>query len=148
MNYQIKSHKTLAAAVLLVVLVAAVFGYLQTNKDTGMDYLIGYDGKYPADVGLLEDARMVRRLKKLLGGSQYEFLRSMPKVEAPMQVADDIFTANVCQQHDCAQTNVIIVVNIPQNIVYAGIRRDTMLKTYAECGEIHPYIELWEQQQE
>jgi hypothetical protein len=109
--------------------------------------LRNYDGKYPHEVGLLDDEKIKSRLETMLG-TRYLFVKDSMGVETPITVADSMFSASVCQKHNCAQTNFIIVVDLSKNLMFAGIRQNDNIETYSEDGSKHPYIELWEQPQE
>jgi len=116
------------------------------DDDTGtnkLEFLKELNGKYPNEVKLLENAALIERLKKLLGEERYNYLNETWAVETPMEYKDNIFLASACQVHNCASTNFIIVYNFSTNILYAGIREDNQVKTYADDGSSSQEINNW-----
>jgi len=109
-----------------------------------ISFLKDYDGRYPFDVKLFEDERINARIQPLLG-ERYNFVKDSMVVCAPISVADSVVSISGCQRHNCSSTNYLIVVDLPSNKVYAGIRENDSIQTYSETGSKHPYIELWEQ---
>lgn len=115
-----------------------------TNKPAGdLDFLKTLNGKYPNDVKLFDNAPFTERLKKLTG-DRYNFLRETWAVETPMEYSNDVFVASACQAHNCGSTNFIIVYDFSKNVMYAGIREEEKVKTYAEDGGTHSKITDWE----
>ncbi|HSU29382.1 MAG TPA: hypothetical protein VLJ68_13435 [Chitinophagaceae bacterium] len=96
-------------------------------------YLRKMAGKYPNDVKLLDDPKLTARLRSLLG-DRFNFLKETWAVEVPIEIKGDDFIASGCQQHNCGSTNFIIVVDLSKNLLYAGIREEEKVKTYAENG--------------
>jgi hypothetical protein len=127
----------LFAAVLLLFL------YPRISKPS-VDFLREYVDKYPRDVNLLDNPHITKRLEKLLG-IRYAFLKEAWTVESPMQIDENTFIAGGCMEHNCGDTNFIIVVDLAQNLMYVGIREDGWTKVYSEDGSTHPYTQLWEQ---
>jgi hypothetical protein len=108
-----------------------------------LDFLREYAGKYPADIRLMENASFTKRLKTLTG-SRYQFLEETWAVETPMEVKGDIFTAEACMAHNCGSTNFIVVVDLANDKMYAGIRENDKVKLYGE-DEDHPQeLKDWE----
>ena len=108
-----------------------------------LDFLKKFDGKYPHEVKLLDNALFTQRLRKLLGNSRYNFLKETWAVETPMEFANNIFVASACQAHFCASTNFIIAVDFTKNVMYAGIREDDHVKTYSEDGSRSLEVSDW-----
>lgn len=108
-----------------------------------LDFLKKLNGKYPYEVKLFENSILMKRLKKLLGNSRYNFLIETWTVETPMEFANNIFVASGCQAHNCGYTNFIIVFDFSNNVMYAGIREEYKVKTYSEDGSNSPKINEW-----
>lgn len=117
----------------------------QTDNSTSnnLDFLKKLKGKYPYEVKLFDNSALNQRLKKLLGGIRYNFLKETWAVETPMEFANNIFVASGCQAHNCGSTNFIIVVDFSNNVMYAGIREDDKVKTYSEDGSNSPKVNEW-----
>jgi hypothetical protein len=115
------------------------------GKDTSKNefgFLREYHGKYPADVKLLEDPRLMPRLEKLLG-NRFAFLKETWAVESPMEIRNNFFVASACMAHNCGSTNFIIIIDLLKNVVYAGIREDDKVKTYAEDYSSNAELDRW-----
>jgi hypothetical protein len=110
---------------------------------SSMEFLKNFDGKYPYEVNLLKNPVFIKRLKKLLGESRYNFLKKTWAVETPIKFANDIFVAEACQAHNCDKVNFIIVYDFSNNILYAGIKEYDNIKTYSEDGSIPVKINEW-----
>lgn len=108
-----------------------------------LDFLKTLNGKYPDDAKLLENTAFTSRLKKLLG-DRYTFLKETWAVETPMEYSNEVFSASACEAHNCGATNFIVVYDFSKNIMYAGIREEEKVKTYAEDGSTSPKITAWE----
>jgi hypothetical protein len=131
----------------VLVLMTAVAGACGTASRKDISFLRAYDGKYPQEVGLLDNDKIKGRLEKMLG-ARYLFVKDSMGVETPITIADSTFSATGCQKHNCSETNFIIVVDLSKNLMFVGIRQNGKIETYSEDGSKHPYIELWEQPQE
>lgn len=113
-----------------------------SKKATGLDYLKNSQGKYPNEINLLDNSNLTFRLKKLLK-NRYIFLKNSWTVETPIEIKNNTFIAWGCQQHNCSNTNFIIVVDFSKNIVYVGIRENENVKTYSEDGTTNKEIIKW-----
>ncbi len=111
-------------------------------KQDNLSYLKNFNGRYPAEVKLLDSSALANRLQHLVG-SRYAFLKNTWAVETPVTVAGGQFVAAGCQQHNCAGTNFIIVVDFSKDVLYAGIREEGAVKTYSEDGSTNNEIEKW-----
>jgi hypothetical protein len=109
-----------------------------------LDFLKKLNGKYPYEVKLLDNSALTQRLKKLLGNSRYYFLKETWAVETPMEFTNNLFVASGCQAHNCGSTNFIIVFDFSNNVMYAGIREEGIVKTYSEDGSNSPKVNEWE----
>ncbi len=109
---------------------------------TELDYLRKYAGKYPVDVKLLEDPRLSPRLEKILG-NRFMFVMDTWAVESPIEIRGDKFIASACQQHNCGNTNFIIVADITANKISVGVREEGKTKTYTEAAVNDPVVEEW-----
>ena len=113
------------------------------STSNNLEFLKKLNGKYPFKVKLFDNSEFNQRLKKLLGNSRYKFLSETWAVETPMEFSNNIFVAFGCQAHNCGSTNFIIVVDFSENLMYAGIREDDIVKTYSEDGSTLPKVIEW-----
>lgn len=107
-----------------------------------LEYLKKFNGKYPYDIQLFSNPTLTRRLKRLLNG-RYKFLEETWAVETPIEINNNTFVASGCEQHNCASTNFIIVVDFSKNVLYAGVREEDVVKVYSEDGSSNPEIIKW-----
>jgi hypothetical protein len=129
--------------IILFLLLVPVVNYGQKIKPPGtLHYLSKFDGRFPTDVKLLTRGTLSNRLKALLK-KDYVFVRDTWAVEEPIQVTNQTFKAWGCQQHNCSNTNFIIVVDFTKNLVYAGIREEESIKVYSEDGSSDPEVTKW-----
>ncbi|MVN22669.1 hypothetical protein [Mucilaginibacter arboris] len=112
------------------------------KKVDNLDYLKKLNGKYPYEVKLFNNSALTRRLKSLLG-SRYKFFKDTWVVETPIKISNNNFIASGCQQHNCGNTNFIIVVDFLKDIVYAGIREEGTVKVYSEDESNNAEINRW-----
>lgn len=113
----------------------------QTNQ-TSLSYLTKYKGQYPNKVNLLGNSPLTTRLKTLLK-SRYDFLIKTWGPETPIEIKNNTFIAWGCQQHNCSNTNFIIVVDFSKNVVYVGVREEENVKVYSEDGSRNIQISKW-----
>ena len=111
---------------------------------SNLEYLYDMKGKYPNDVGLLEQAEMSERIIDLIG-ERFSFVKNNWNVESPIKVTDEYFVPFPCQAHNCPSTNFIIVVDLVSDYLSIGIREEGDIETYYEDerGKPEP-ISNWE----
>lgn len=114
-----------------------------TAPANNLDFLKQLNGKYPAEVALFADTVFTQRLKKLIG-DRFEFLMNTWAVETPIEFDNNTFVASACQSHNCSGTNFIIVYDFSKNVMYAGIKEEDKVDTYAEDGGNSAKITEWE----
>ncbi|NBB30039.1 hypothetical protein [Cellulophaga sp. BC115SP] len=143
---------TVSAAVMMSLLTVGISQHsvakiVETQKNTvgdepSMAFLRKLQGKYPFDVKLFNSQSLTTRLKKLLG-NRYQFMVSTWAVEVPIEVKNNLFVANGCEQHNCGATNFIIVYDFTKNNLSAGIREGDKVNTYSEDGSNSPRVMQW-----
>lgn len=143
---------TVSAAVMMSLLTVGISQHsvakiVETQKSTvgdepSMAFLRKLQGKYPFDVKLFNSQSLTTRLKKLLG-NRYQFMVSTWAVEVPIEVKNNLFVANGCEQHNCGATNFIIVYDFTKNNLSAGIREGDKVNTYSEDGSNSPRVMQW-----
>ncbi|WP_205945162.1 hypothetical protein [Pedobacter psychrodurus] len=101
-----------------------------------------FNGAYPKDVKLLKDPILSKRVKSLLK-NRFFFLKNTWAVETPINIKNNNFIAWGCQEHNCSDTNFIIVVDFTKNVVYVGIREEEQVKIYSEDGTKNTEITNW-----
>lgn len=128
--------------IMLLVLLLCQGALYARAQQRNFNFLKNYDGKYPYDVHLLQNLQIKKVLTNLLGKRYGFFIRTW-NVETPMTVKDGIFTATACMAHNCMDTNFIIVVDIGNKKVYAGIREDDKVTTYPANADYPQAITDW-----
>lgn len=120
----------------------AVMQHNTVGDEPSMAFLRKLQGKYPFDVKLFNSQSLTTRLKKLLG-NRYQFMVSTWAVEVPIEVKNNLFVANGCEQHNCGATNFIIVYDFTKNNLSVGIREGDKVNTYSEDGSNSPRVLQW-----
>lgn len=115
---------------------------LQKNHSADISYLKNCEGKYPSEVKLLGNNPLTKRLKILIK-NRYVFLKNTWTVETPIEIKKNQFIAWGCQQHNCSNTNFMIVVDFAKNVVYVGVREEENVKIYSEDGTSNNEITKW-----
>lgn len=128
--------------IMLVILFLSQGALHAQAQQRNFNFLNNYDGKYPYEVKLLKNPQIKNALMKLLG-NRYSFFVRTWSVETPMTVKDGIFVASACMAHNCGDTNFIIVVDIANKKVFAGIREDTKVTTYPANADYPQAIPDW-----
>jgi hypothetical protein len=139
------SFKTLIIVFLSLSVLFFLNSSAQTHKNPNTNellYLKKLVGRYPSDVKFLTANKLSVRIKKLTS-LRYEFLKSTWAVEEPIEMKGHILKAWGCQDHNCDQTNFIIVVDFENNVVYCGIRENGTVKEYSEDGSTNAEIIKW-----
>lgn len=113
-----------------------------TNYKSDLNYLKQFNGKYPEKVKLLGNNPLTSRLKNLIK-DKYSYLVETWAVETPIEIKNNMFSAWGCQQHNCGNTNFIIVVDFNKNMVYVGVREEANIKIYSEDGGSNILISNW-----
>jgi len=112
-----------------------------TNRNTLND-LKDFNGKYPFEVKLFDNATFSYRLQKLLG-NRYNYLKENWTVATPLEFSNNTFVASGCKAHFCNSTNFIVVYDFSSDIMYAGIREGHIVKMYSENTTTSPRITEW-----
>ena len=133
--------KHLKSLILAVLLLHSLVNAQSATPKFG--FLEQYNGQYAYKVKLMENRQVKQALISIMGLSRYNFIKAGCGVENPIEVKDGIFTATACQQHNCADTNFILVINIPGGTVYAGIRENGKVTLYPSGTTGIPQITNW-----
>jgi hypothetical protein len=113
------------------------------NKSYGeIKGLKSSDGKYPSEVKLKENKGLTARLKKLLG-TRYSFMTAKWGPEIPIEIKENIFKSEFCEQHNCGSTNFIILFNFSTNTLCVGIREEGQVAIYMESNSCPSVIDEW-----
>ena len=138
--------KFLGLSILICVICLNNITYGQTTRKSqqpvasstaGLDFLNSYKGKYPAEVKLLNQPVIKKRLQKLLG-TEYTFLKKIWQVESPIEIDNGLFYAWAMQAHQGGNPGAVIMADIKKNILYVGIRKNGEEKFYSEDGSPSP----------
>ena len=92
---------------------------------------------------MLENKHIKNTLIAMLGNKRFSFLKRNFSVENPIDIKDNLLTATACQQHNCSDTNFIVIVDISNGKVYAGIRENGVVKTYPSNVEKPIQLVAW-----
>jgi len=111
------------------------------NSDS-LEFLKTLNGKYSFKVNLFENKSLSKRLQRLLG-DKYTVITEDCIVAMPIEIQNDIFVCEGCQEHNCDGTNFIIIYNFSTNILQVGIKENYVNKGYSEDGESSPRINEW-----
>ena len=110
-------------------------------------FLKKFEGKYPYEVKMLDHPVLKKRLQKLLG-SEYDFLKSIWQVEAPIEINNGMFYAWAMEAHSGGDPGAVIMADINQNVLYVGIRKDKEEKFYSENGgKVPGKMQQWADEQ-
>lgn len=131
-----------------IILLLSISLFLNSNRvnqysiNSKLSYLKNFSGQYPNKVKLLGNNPLTKRLKVLLK-IRYDFLSKTWGPEIPIEVSKNTFIAWGCQQHNCSNTNFIIVVDFKKNVLYVGIREEEKVKIYSEDGTNNEQVLKW-----
>ncbi|MCT4001760.1 hypothetical protein HZQ19_07740 [Elizabethkingia anophelis] len=113
----------------------------QTN--TSLKFLKKYNGKYTYEVKLLNNPILKNRLIRLMGIQKYTFMKNTWRVDGGISVKNNILTAEGCEQHNCGDTNFIIVVDLERDQLSVGYREEKNVIMYREGETLPKEIEEW-----
>ncbi len=113
---------------------------------TNLEFLKKYKGKYPYDVKLLSNPILKKRIVDLIGIQKYNFMKTTWRVEGGIGVENNMFDASGCEQHNCGNTNFIIVVDLEKNILYIGYRVESEILKFGEDQNYPKLILDWEKE--
>ena len=104
------------------------------NMVSPLESLESYEGKYASNSGFLNNQIILQRLKVLIGEEKVQILKSYWNTESPIVLDNQILIATGCEAHNCSQTNFIILIDIKNDIFYAGIKIDGRVEVFSENG--------------
>lgn len=113
---------------------------------TNLEFLKKYKGKYPYDVKLLSNPILKKRIVDLIGVQKYNYMKNTWRVEGGIGVENNMFDASGCEQHNCGNTNFIIVVDLEKNILYIGYRVESEILKFGEDQNYPKLILDWEKE--
>jgi hypothetical protein len=107
----------------------------QTTKPQGnLNFFKPFNGKYPHDVRLFNNATLKIRLQKLLGTEFSYLVKSIFQVETPVKIENNLVYVWGMQEHSGGDPSATILADIPKNILYVKIVKNKQTKIYAEDG--------------
>lgn len=112
------------------------------KKINDFDYLKNLDGKYPFEVKLLENVLLQKKIKKLIG-NRFDFLKNKWSTEVPIKIEDGFFIASGCEQHNCNNTNFIIIIELSTNKTFVGIREENEIEIFSDSDFEPTQITDW-----
>jgi len=109
--------------------------HAQKQSTGNLNFLSKMDGKYPFDVKLIEKPALKSRLQKLLGATEYDYMKkNLRDVATPIKVKKGYFYSWAMQAHSGNEYGATIMADIEKNVLYVVIRRDSQDKMYSENG--------------
>ena len=93
--------------------------------------LAAYTGRYPNEVALLKNVRLKPRLQQLLG-KDYELMIKYWNTETPISVENNIISTTGCEQHNCANNDYTLSIDLPNDKISVFHTRNGKVKKYAE----------------
>lgn len=138
------TKKITSAALLAILALSANIARGQDKANESIKVLKNYDGNYPHEVKLKENKELNKRLEKLLG-NRFAFLKSKWGPEIPIEVKDSIFKSQFCEQHNCGDTNFIILYNFDSDRLCVGIRDNNQVTIFMESNTCPAAIEEWKE---
>lgn len=112
------------------------------KKINDFDYLKNLDGKYPFDVKLLENVLLQKKIKKLIG-NRFDFLKNTWSTEVPIKIEDGFFIASGCEQHNCNNTNFIIIIELSTHKTFVGVREENEIEIFSDSDFEPTQITDW-----
>ncbi|GEP96732.1 hypothetical protein [Chitinophaga cymbidii] len=94
----------------------------------------GFDGKYAADVKLLQQKPLKDRMKQLLGKEENDFIQRY-KVTPPIEVESGVLFNEGCKPHNCTVEEAALAVDMKQDLLYVGIARNKVVTLFGERGD-------------
>lgn len=93
-----------------------------------------YNGKYAADVKLLQKQPLKERLKAMLGEEEKDFA-SRYGTTPPIEIDNGILFNEGCKPHNCSVEEAAIAIDMKKDVIYIGIARNRVVKLYGENGD-------------
>ncbi len=110
-----------------------------TSKPGNLSFLKSCNGKYPFDVKLIDKPAMKKRLQKLLGLPQFDYMKkNLVDVATPIKVKGGYFYSWSMQAHSGNEFGATIMADIGKNVLYVIIRKDSQDQLYSEDGSAVP----------
>jgi hypothetical protein len=144
-NNQVYKMKLIGVLAFITTLCVASFTNPNQNNSSNrsnLRYLKNLKGKYPSEAALISKGKLKDRIKLLLN-HRFEFLQSKWNVENPIELKGTNCILWACQQHNCSNTNFIIVINLDKNVVYAGVREEESITLYSEDSSSNLEVIKW-----
>jgi hypothetical protein len=93
-------------------------------------------GRYPSEVGLLEDPALAARLAALLGPRELERLRADWSTEVPITEEGGVLHAGGCQAHNCGAVAYELFVDLKADNINLFTFREEKMFAHQEKGPI------------
>jgi hypothetical protein len=93
-----------------------------------------YNGKYAADVKLLDQKPLRQRLREMLEKEEADFEERF-KVSPPVEIESGILFNEGCKPHNCGVEEAAIAIDMKKDVIYIGIARKKAVKLYGEKGD-------------
>ncbi|MGR3791161.1 hypothetical protein ACUXZJ_09855 [Flavobacterium sp. TN-1] len=116
----------------------------KNTTNTNLGFLKKYNGKYTYEVKLLSNPTLKKRIVDLIGNERYNYMKTTWRVEGGITVENNMFDASGCEQHNCGNTNFIIVVDLEKDILYIGYRVENEILKFGEDQNYPKLILDWE----
>ncbi|OPC00742.1 hypothetical protein BAS10_00455 [Elizabethkingia meningoseptica] len=113
------------------------------TTNTSLKFLKKYNGKNTYEVKLFNNPILKNRLIRLIGVEKYTFMKNTWRVEGGISVKNNILTAEGCEQHNCGDTNFIIVIDLERDKLSVGYREEKNVIMFREGETLPKEIEEW-----
>lgn len=107
------------------------------QKTEELTFLNKLNGIYPYEVKLLDNPILKKRLMNMIG-NDYAYIKSIWETQTPIKIEDGIFFSQAMQAHSGGNPSASIVVDLNNDVIYVGIRRNGKVEFYSEDGSKSP----------
>ncbi|AJW63007.1 hypothetical protein VO54_01530 [Elizabethkingia miricola] len=98
---------------------------LKEKKKTDLNYLRKYSGQ-SASEGLLDDPSVKARIIRLIGVTDYKYMKKNWNVETPISIVGPVLEAEGCKKHNCDNVNFIIIIDMDKGLFDIGVKKEGM----------------------
>lgn len=105
-----------------------------------LSFLASYHGKYANQSKLFEKKAFTQRLKNLMG-DRFDELYTKWMLETPIEVKNDVFVAKGSELHMPGIVDFIVIFDLKNNVMYAGMKNNLTYELFSENGKLHVILE-------
>ena len=108
---------------------------VQQPAPSDLMFVTEWVGKYPNEVGLLEQPALTKRLESLLKGHYAAFTENW-NTETPVTLTDSIVHTSGCKAHDCTALSYDLYIDLPEDNINIYAITDGKVSIFAEKDTI------------